>query len=258
VQNTIASLFWTAALWLEEPRVHDRQEELQYLSPQYGPQLLMSIRSNEFGDWLQLSQLGFEQKICNCATKWEEKFKFHGMSQDASYLDGSRSDVDELYCDEFQQLFIDCPEEVVEIDNKGEMPGLEFILSCDIRLFCSPLIAEIISTADWQLCCAEQLTQLDVSYCDLLPDLYKNLPQVVEVEAACSSGFRGHTCQAPAKVPVEIEIRTKMNEIGNILAVNRQKYLEIRTNWVNPSRWSNLGMASFKLEHVANQLQIGC
>ena len=31
--------------------------------------------------------------------------------------------------------------------------------------------------------------------------------------------------------------------------------MEIRTNWVNPSRWSNLGMASFKLEHVANQLE---
>ena len=84
-----------------------------------------------------------------------------------------------------QDLFND---EIIEIDNKGEMPGLDFLLNCDIRMFCSPLISEFISTADWQLCCAEQLTQLDISYCDLLPDLYKNLPQVIEVEASCSSG----------------------------------------------------------------------
>ena len=46
-----------------------------------------------------------------------------------------------------------------------------------------------------------------------------------------------------------------MNEIGNILAANRQKYLEIRTNWVNPNRWSSLGTSSFKLNHIANQLE---
>ena len=126
-------------------------------------------------------------------------------------------------------------------------------------MLCLPLIAEVISTADWQLCCAEKLVQLDSEYCDLLPDLYKNIPQgwfyqtnffirinhvvnlqkkVIEVEASCSTGFRGHTCAAPAKVPVEIEVRSKMNEIGNILAHNRQQYLAIRTSWVAPTRWN--------------------
>ena len=36
-----------------------------------------------------------------------------------------------------------------------------------------------------------------------------------------------------AKVPVEV--RSKMNEIGNILAHNRQQYLVIRTSWVAPN-----------------------
>ena len=49
------------------------------------------------------------------------------------------------------------------------------------------------------------------------------MPQVIEVEAPCSTGFRGHTCQAPANVPVEIEVRTKIDEVGNMLAINRQK-----------------------------------
>mgnify|MGYP003332644042 CR=1 FL=1 len=99
---------------------------------------------------------------------------------------------------------------IIEIDNKGEMPGLDFLLNCDIRLFCSPLISEFISTADWQLCCAEQLTQLDISYCDLLPDLYKNLPQVIEVEASCSSGsglFRSFR----QKASVQPEITYRIN-----------------------------------------------
>ena len=148
---------------------------------------------------------------------------------------------------------------ISEIDDPLEVPNLDFVLNSDIRMLCLPLIAEVISTADWQLCCAEKLVQLDSEYCDLLPDLYKNIPQgwfyqtkflyqnksrskpskkVIEVEASCSTGFRGHTCAAPAKVPVEIEVRSKMNEIGNILAHNRQQYLAIRTSWVAPTRWN--------------------
>ena len=78
---------------------------------------------------------------------------------------------------------------------------------------------------------------------------------MIEVEAAYSAGFRGHTYPAPAKVPVEIEVRSKMNEIGNILAHNRQQYLAIRTSWVAPNRWSSLGTAAFRLAHMADQLE---
>ena len=119
------------------------------------------------------------------------------------------------------------------IDDPREVPSLDFDLNADIRMLCLPLIAELISTADWQLCWAEKLVQLESEYCDLLPDLYKTIPQVIEVEAACSTGCRSHTCPAPAKVPVEV--RSKMNEIGNILAHNRQQYLVIRTSWVAPN-----------------------
>ena len=68
----------------------------------------------------------------------------------------------------------------------------------------------MIAAADWQMCSGNELTSLDTSYCDLLPDLFKNMPQVVEVTASCSSGFRGHSCQAPAVVPVEVQLRTKV------------------------------------------------
>ena len=52
------------------------------------------------------------------------------------------------------------------------MPGIDFLLTCDIRMFCSTMIAEVVSAADWQLHCAEQLQQLDLTYCDLLPGIY--------------------------------------------------------------------------------------
>ena len=66
---------------------------------------------------------------------------------------------------------------ISEIDDPLEVPTLDFVLNSDIRMLCLPLIAEVISTADWQLCCAEKLVHLDSEYCDLLPDLYKNIPQ---------------------------------------------------------------------------------
>ena len=177
------------------------------------------------------------------------KFIFRLKSSDFTYLDRlvSLSENDEVEHFEHQQL--------CEMDDPIEMPNLDFVLNSDIRMLCLPLIAELISTADWQLCCAEKLIQLDSEYCDLLPDLYKNIPQVIEVEASCSTGFRGHTCPAPAKVPVEIEVRSKMNEIGNILAHNRQQYLAIRTSWISPTRWNSLGSAAFRLNHIANQLE---
>ena len=37
--------------------------------------------------------------------------------------------------------------------------------------------SEVISAADWQMCCSNELADLDGVYCDLLPDLYKNMPQ---------------------------------------------------------------------------------
>ena len=55
-------------MWLEEPRVHDKQEELVYLPPQYGPSLLADIRQAKFGDWLRLADLGFEQKLESLGT----------------------------------------------------------------------------------------------------------------------------------------------------------------------------------------------
>ena len=104
------------------------------------------------------------------------------------------------------------------------------------------------------MCSGNELTALDTSYCDLLPDLFKNMPQVVEVTASCSSGFRGHSCQAPAVVPVEVQLRTKVNEIGNLLAGNRSKYLDIRSSWVSQNRWISLGTTAYKLTHIANEL----
>ena len=58
------------------------------------------------------------------------------------------------------------------------------------------------------------------------------MPQEIEIDAACLTSFRDHTCPASAKMHVEIEVRSKMNEIGNILAHNRQQYLAIRTSWL--------------------------
>ena len=75
-QNTSASLFWTAALWLEEPRVHDKREELVYLPPQYGPTLLVDIRRGQFGDWLRLAELGFESKLSTLAGHWNSHFRY--------------------------------------------------------------------------------------------------------------------------------------------------------------------------------------
>ena len=79
---------------------------------------------------------------------------------------------------------------------------------------------------------------------------------MVEVTASCSTGFRGHSCQAPALVPVEVELRTKVNEVGNMLAVNRARYLEIRSGWTNQSRWINLGNIAYKLTFIAEQLSV--
>ena len=104
------------------------------------------------------------------------------------------------------------------------------------------------------MCCATELSNLDSSYCDLLPDLFKNMPQVVEVSASCSTGFRGHSCAAPAVVPVEVQLRTKVNEVGNILAANRARYLEIRSGWTNQNRWINLGNVAYRLSYIAQLL----
>ena len=49
----------------------------------------------------------------------------------------------------------------------------------------------------------------------------------------------------PAKVHDEIEVRSKMNQIGNILVHNHQQYLTVRTSWVAPNRWICLGTAAF-------------
>ena len=84
----------------------------------------------------------------------------------------------------------------------------------------------------------------------------KTLTKVIEVEASCSTGFRGHTCAAPAKVPVEIEVRSKMNEIGNILAHNRQQYLAIRTSWVAPTRWNRHVFHQIDFVEKGNSMKI--
>ena len=156
----------------------------------YGPNLLVEIRSGKFGDWLALSRFGFEEQINKLKEEWRKRYEVKDVPL-LEHCSLGEEELAELDLGPAQDLFND---EIIEIDNKGEMPGLDFLLNCDIRMFCSPLISEFISTADWQLCCAEQLTQLDISYCDLLPDLYKNLPQVIEVEASCSSGSGLNDC----------------------------------------------------------------
>jgi len=177
--HTTASLLWTAALWLEEPRVHDVQEELAYLPPQYGPDLLVRIRSRVNTDWYGLADLkSYETFLTKSGLKWKDRFSTRTEEIDYGYL---------FMKNELVQVAqpSDPAEIAPNVDLTAlsdQLPNMEYILSCDIRILCSPLISEVISAADWQMCCANELTDLDNVYCDLLPDLFKNMPQVIEAE----------------------------------------------------------------------------
>lgn len=244
--RSLASLLWTAALWLEEPRVHDSRSELVYLPPQYGAELLMRIRSSDNSDWELVKNLSsYQMELESSSQNWLVDFKPAQSALDFSYLTTTRV-----------PMLLDPPSPgAIELTQEQDaFPSKAEILSSDIPLICRPLISEVILAADWQTSSLAELTQLDINYIELLPDLYQNMPQVIEVTASCGSGFRGHACQAPARVPVEIQLRTKIQEVFNSLSGNRNRYQEIRTSWSNPQRWVNLGHVAYSLTRMSQIL----
>ncbi|CBY36070.1 unnamed protein product [Oikopleura dioica] len=245
---SLASLLWTAALWLEEPRVHDARSELVYLPPQYGPGLLMKIRSGDDSDWKSLIEaVNFQQKLLASAKQWVSLFSLPMRNMDFCYLTETR-----------KPIFLEAPHDNHLIENltgtDEKFPSKEMLVSADIPAVCRPLISEVILAADWQTSSLAELTQLDINYLEVLPDLYQNVSHVIEITASCGTGFRGHSCQAPARVPVDIQLRTKIPEVFSTLSANRNRYQEIRTNWSNPQRWVNLGHVAYTLNRMCELL----
>ena len=247
-ETSLASLLWTAALWLEEPRVHDARSELVYLPPQYGPGLLMKIRSGDNSDWKSLIEaVNFQQKLLTSAKQWVSLFSLPMRNMDFCYLTETR-----------KPILLEAPHDNHLVENLAgtdeKFPSKDMLISADIPAVCRPLISEVILAADWQTSSLAELTQLDINYIELLPDLYQNVSHVIEITASCGTGFRGHSCQAPARVPVDIQLRTKIPEVFATLSANRNRYQEIRTNWSNPQRWVNLGHVAYTLNRMCEVL----
>ena len=135
--HTTASLLWTAALWLEEPRVHDVQAELAFLPPQYGPELLVRIRSRIKEDWYGLADLKpFQTALTKHGAAWRGRFTQKSDEMEFGYL-FMKNDL----------VQVAQPAEGEESRNSldltllnDQLPNTEYLLSCDIRILCSPLI----------------------------------------------------------------------------------------------------------------------
>ena len=124
---TTASLLWTAALWLEEPRVHDVQSELAFLPPQYGPDLLIRLRSKIKIDWLNLTNFkAYQANFLKHKKDWMKHYVTKKDERDFGYLFVKQELVQISAPPEAPEHSAEC---LHKIALKDQLPNLEYLLN---------------------------------------------------------------------------------------------------------------------------------
>ncbi|XP_013408243.1 ectopic P granules protein 5 homolog isoform X1 [Lingula anatina] len=254
--QSLVRYYQTLGFWLEEPRLHDPHLYLPGLPPQYDAERLLKLFQNQTEPWVEfLDSAQLDYELSQMVSEWVTK-----MCPKANYRMRRNSMIDaynplaatERILGRLQRYEQPLPPPPL-VPLKAPLPDVSPSILGDKDTLIYTISADLAGLVEYSklfMASVSQHLALDLSYQELLPNLYRNEPTMKEMYISCKSTFSlSHNCKGPAFVTVRFEEKKRNESVYQRVEENRSEWKQLLAQSSQPPP-QNICSAAVHVENV--------